>query len=76
LFLGEFFKDITAVYTVLDRVYVTQPDIEIISGMASGVDMFAYEWSKDRNVPCLKYPVNWKKHGRAAGPHRKPTNDC
>lgn len=46
-------------------------DIEcVIEGEATGADTMAREWAEERGIPVEKYPANWKKYGRAAGPLR------
>jgi hypothetical protein len=42
----------------------------IIEGEAPGADSLAREWAELRGIPVEKYPADWKKHGRAAGPLR------
>lgn len=47
------------------------PEItEVISGMARGADSFAAEWAERFGFPLHKFPADWDKHGRAAGPIR------
>lgn len=59
------------VYKMLDRVYLKQNgNIEIIDGDAPGVDTYASEWAGERGVNLTRFPANWHKHGRAAGPIR------
>lgn len=42
----------------------------LICGMARGVDMLAYHWAKDNNVPVVEYPADWNKYGKSAGMRR------
>lgn len=42
----------------------------ILCGEASGVDMSGASWAFENEIPVEKYPANWSKHGRAAGPIR------
>lgn len=42
----------------------------ILSGMASGVDTLGVQYATENNIQLLKYPANWYKHGKAAGPVR------
>jgi len=43
---------------------------EIVSGGASGVDGLGEAWATSNNIPIQRFPAQWKKHGRAAGPIR------
>lgn len=45
-------------------------DITIISGCCSGADKFGEEIAEKDNLPIKRYPANWDKYGRAAGPIR------
>jgi hypothetical protein len=40
----------------------------IISGMARGVDTQAALWGELKGKEVLKYPADWKKYGKLAGP--------
>lgn len=42
----------------------------IIEGEAPGADSLARAWAESRGIPVAKYPADWNKHGRAAGPIR------
>ena len=44
--------------------------IEIISGGASGADSLGEKYAKEYGIPVVRYPADWKKYGRAAGPKR------
>ena len=39
----------------------------IISGMAKGADIIAYNWAINNSIETLKFHADWNKHGRAAG---------
>lgn len=43
---------------------------EVVSGCASGGDTLGELWAERNNIPIKKFPANWKKYGRAAGPIR------
>jgi hypothetical protein len=45
-------------------------DIEIISGMAPGVDTVAIDWAVCNWCKWHEFPADWAKHGKAAGPIR------
>lgn len=42
----------------------------IIEGNARGADRLAGFWARKHKIDNLKFPADWNKHGRAAGPIR------
>lgn len=48
------------------------PDIvtEIVSGTAAGIDQAGEHFAKQYTIPVKKFPADWDKHGKAAGPIR------
>ena len=52
---------------MLNKTLVQYPELEIVSGMAKGPDMFGYEWAVLNGVPVHKFPANWNKYGKRAG---------
>ncbi len=42
----------------------------IIHGCATGADAMASEWATAKGIPELRYPADWKRYGRSAGPIR------
>lgn len=42
----------------------------VLSGCARGVDQLAEKWAEKNNVPVYKFPPDWKKYKRGAGPVR------
>jgi hypothetical protein len=44
---------------------------ELLSGHCSnGVDMLAEAWARERGIKVWRFPADWLRHGRAAGPIR------
>lgn len=43
---------------------------EVVSGGATGVDSCGEKWAMDRGIPYKRFPAEWKKLGRYAGPAR------
>ena len=43
---------------------------EIFSGCASGADQAGEYFARKHDIIVKKFPANWDKHGRAAGPIR------
>ena len=39
----------------------------VISGRAPGVDRWGEFWASKHEVPCQRYPADWRKYGREAG---------
>jgi hypothetical protein len=55
---------------VLDNFLQNNNIDVLIEGEAKGADSMAREWAEDRGIPVMKFPANWMKYGRAAGPLR------
>ena len=45
-------------------------DIVIISGCASGADAMGQRYAEENGFKVEKYPADWKKYGKGAGPIR------
>ena len=45
-------------------------EIVIVSGGASGADAIGERYAQENGFRLEKYPADWKKYGRAAGPIR------
>ena len=50
--------------------YLPEPPEAVIDGTAPGADTFAHEWAEAHGIPSLRFPAEWKRYGRAAGPVR------
>lgn len=46
------------------------PNVFIISGGAKGADQLAIDWAINNWCSFKEFPVDWTKHGKAAGPIR------
>lgn len=44
-----------------------EPVLFISGAASSGADRLIIEWCKKFNYPCLQYPADWDKNGKAAG---------
>lgn len=42
----------------------------VIEGDARGADRLAGEWAEEQGEQPLRFPADWEKYGRAAGPIR------
>lgn len=50
---------------------LSQFDItEVIEGEARGADTLARLWAEEQGISVIKFPADWAKYGRAAGPIR------
>lgn len=43
---------------------------EVVSGCARGVDRLGEQWAQMRSIPIKRFPANWDRDGRSAGPIR------
>ena len=44
--------------------------IVIVSGAAKGADALGEQYARDRGYKIQRYPADWNRYGRAAGPLR------
>lgn len=42
----------------------------VVSGGCYGVDASGEKWAGENGVPCVRYPADWSRYGRSAGPRR------
>lgn len=42
----------------------------VISGCAKGVDTMGIKWAEEVGIPFERFPAQWGKYGKAAGPIR------
>jgi len=62
------FTDEKKVHKVLNKLKKEADfEIEIVSGLCRGPDMFGKNWAEKNNLKCHKYPANWNKYGKRAG---------
>lgn len=43
---------------------------EIVSGTATGIDRLGEEWATNNGKIITRFPANWTKYGKSAGPIR------
>lgn len=68
---GRDYQDEQKVFDTLDPYLdVYGGHLEIISGMARGADTFGHKYATLNELTNHKFPADWDKHGRAAGPIR------
>lgn len=54
----------------LDDYLKLNPNLHIITGMATGVDLVAYDFAIQHELGVSKFPANWNRYGRSAGTKR------
>lgn len=64
------YTNYTRVFEVLDYAHAQQPITCVIDGAARGADTCAWEWALRNGVYSQRFPADWPKHGRKAGPVR------
>ncbi len=67
---GRTYKFTMFDFAILHKLHLEMPITEVVCGMAKGADMEAFKWATKRKIPIERYPANWKKYGRSAGPIR------
>lgn len=67
---GRDYKDFDRLEDVLNSYQRAYGSMTIISGCAKGADSLAIEYAEAYGDECLKFPADWDKHGRSAGPIR------
>lgn len=43
---------------------------EVFSGACRGMDECGERWARSKGIAVKRFPAQWQKHGRAAGPIR------
>lgn len=43
---------------------------EVVCGMAKGADLMGWKWAEEHGIPVKRFPAQWSKYGRSAGPIR------
>jgi hypothetical protein len=46
------------------------PVSEVVSGAARGVDSLGEEYARRHSIPIKRFPADWNRYGRSAGPKR------
>ena len=68
---GRYFNDYDLVKSRLTTLLKNKfPNVEIVSGCASGADALGERFANEFNFGLRKFPADWNKYGRAAGPIR------
>ena len=69
---GRNLNDTRFIHDAIDKILCNTDlsEVELVCGMARGVDMVAFQWANKNNVPIKEFPADWDAHGKAAGPIR------
>lgn len=67
---GRDYGDRAYLFRVLSILHELQPLSLLIVGDAPGADRFAWQWAIENKVSWIRYPADWGRYGRAAGPIR------
>ena len=64
---GRDFAKTDVLYAFMDKLCKSHPIDTVIEGDARGADRMAGYWARRNRITNLKFPANWKGHGKAAG---------
>jgi hypothetical protein len=67
------FKDYNLLIAEIDKFIASHfkdQEIIIISGGAVGADQMGERYAASKGYKCQRFPADWKKYGKAAGPIR------
>lgn len=64
---GRDFGDAGVVFRKLGEVGAT---MVMHGACATGADVYADRWALEHGVYCVRFPADWERHGRSAGPRR------
>ena len=57
-------------FRALDKLHAEFGFTLVIDGVARGADTIGYNWAQKEGLPSERYPAQWDKYGRSAGPIR------
>ena len=63
-------RDYDLVRRTLDRYLAGKTEVVILSWGARGADALGERYARERGLPVERFPADWKRYGRAAGPLR------
>jgi YspA, cpYpsA-related SLOG family len=64
------FNDYQLLYGEVEKYLDGNLDVVIVSGAAKGADTLGERYAADKGIPLKRYPADWAKNGKAAGPIR------
>ena len=60
-------RSFTDKYLVFATLAQYLPDVEIVTGMAQGPDLWGWQFAKKYDLPVYEYPAKWETYGKSAG---------
>lgn len=67
----DLYVDPMYIDNLLDKFTIDKTQIkEIVSGCATGIDGCGELWANENKVALVKFPADWNRDGKAAGPIR------
>jgi hypothetical protein len=70
IFGGRNFTNQALAFKALDQLHEQYGFTVVIDGMAKGADSIGNKWAQARKLETERYPANWSRYGRSAGPIR------
>lgn len=63
---GRHLDDVALINTALNRTHSFRPISVLIHGGHALLGVAAEDWARERDVHILRYPANWRLHGKRA----------
>lgn len=54
----------------LNKLHSVNPFTYVIEGEAKGADTLARQWAQYNQISILRFPADWNRYGKGAGPVR------
>ena len=67
---GRNFQNYQQLCKVCGNILQDQTNIEIVNGTCRGADKLGEQYAKEKRLKIKRFPANWNKYGKAAGPKR------
>ncbi|MFN3937490.1 MAG: DUF2493 domain-containing protein [Gemmobacter sp.] len=63
---GRHLDDVALIHNALERVHARNPLTVLIHGGHAFLGVAAEDWAREHDVHVLRYPANWRLHGKRA----------
>ncbi len=70
VFGGRDFHNERMAFKALDQVHKKYGITVVIDGVAAGADYLGHKWAVSRGIENVRFPAQWDKFGKSAGPIR------
>jgi hypothetical protein len=61
-------RSISSIKLVAEAIKLSKFKItEVVSGTAQGVDRLGEQYAEAKDIPVIRFPADWEKHGKSAG---------